>query len=53
VEVILKQWLMLIGTVSVTMLLALGGDWTPFRDVAHIEGRRNSELAANKRESGL
>jgi peptidoglycan L-alanyl-D-glutamate endopeptidase CwlK len=33
--------------------LVWGGDWTTFRDVAHIQGRRNSELAAVKRESGL
>jgi peptidoglycan L-alanyl-D-glutamate endopeptidase CwlK len=33
--------------------LVWGGDWTSFKDVAHIQGRQNSELAAAKRESGL
>lgn len=33
--------------------LVWGGDWTSFRDVAHIQSRQNSELAATKRESGL
>ena len=33
--------------------LVWGGDWTNFKDVAHIQGRQNSELAAVKRESGL
>jgi hypothetical protein len=33
--------------------LVWGGDWTTFKDVAHIQGRQNNELAAVKRESGL
>ena len=33
--------------------LVWGGDWTGFKDVAHIQGRQNSELPAVKRESGL
>ncbi|UHD16113.1 M15 family metallopeptidase [Thiocapsa bogorovii] len=33
--------------------LVWGGDWTSFKDVAHIQGRRNSELVTVKRESGL
>lgn len=32
--------------------LIWGGDWT-FRDWAHLQGRRNAELAAVRRESGL
>lgn len=30
-----------------------GGDWQSFRDWAHIQGRRNSDLGLVKRESGL
>jgi hypothetical protein len=33
--------------------LVWGGDWKSFPDVAHIQGRPNTELAAVKRESGL
>jgi len=33
--------------------LVWGGDWKSFKDVAHIQGRKNSELSAVKRESGL
>lgn len=33
--------------------LVWGGDWTSFKDVAHIQGRQNSELAMTKMESGL
>ncbi|SET62833.1 peptidoglycan L-alanyl-D-glutamate endopeptidase CwlK [Nitrosomonas marina] len=33
--------------------LVWGGDWTSFKDVAHIQGRQNSELAKTKQESGL
>jgi peptidoglycan L-alanyl-D-glutamate endopeptidase CwlK len=33
--------------------LVWGGDWTSFRDWAHLQGRANSELGAVKRESGL
>ena len=32
--------------------LIWGGDWT-FRDWAHLQGRRNGELASVRRESGL
>ncbi len=32
--------------------LIWGGDWT-FRDWAHLQGRRNAELASVRRESGL
>ncbi len=33
--------------------LVWGGDWTGFPDLAHIQGRPNSELAMVKVESGL
>ncbi|HJO66204.1 peptidoglycan-binding protein [Sphingomonas sanguinis] len=33
--------------------LVWGGDWTGFRDWAHLQGRQNSELRQVKRESGL
>lgn len=33
--------------------LVWGGDWASFRDWAHVQGRKNSELAAVKDESGL
>lgn len=33
--------------------LVWGGDWTSFRDWAHLQGRQNAELAQVKRESGL
>lgn len=33
--------------------LIWGGDWKSFPDVAHIQGRQNSELSTVKRESGL
>ena len=33
--------------------LVWGGDWTGFRDWAHLQGRQNSELGQVKRESGL
>ncbi len=33
--------------------LVWGGDWKDFRDVAHVQSRQNSELAAAKQESGL
>ena len=33
--------------------LVWGGDWTSFRDWAHLQGRQNSELRQVKRESGL
>jgi peptidoglycan L-alanyl-D-glutamate endopeptidase CwlK len=33
--------------------LVWGGDWQRFRDVAHVQGRMNSELSNVKHESGL
>jgi|SRR5271157_1053134 len=33
--------------------LVWGGDWKGFPDVAHVQSRQNSELAAVKKESGL
>ncbi|RZL27806.1 MAG: peptidoglycan-binding protein [Sphingomonas sp.] len=33
--------------------LVWGGDWTSFRDWAHLQGRQNSALRQVKRESGL
>jgi hypothetical protein len=42
-----------LGDEAKVLGLVWGGDWTTFKDVAHIQGRRNSELAAVKRESGL
>jgi len=33
--------------------LVWGGDWTGFRDWAHLQGRQNAELGHVKRESGL
>ncbi len=33
--------------------LVWGGDWVTFKDVAHVQSRQNSELAAVKAESGL
>lgn len=33
--------------------LVWGGDWKSFKDVAHIQGRKNSELSVVKRESGM
>lgn len=42
-----------LGEEAKTRGLVWGGDWTTFKDVAHIQGRQNSELAAVKRESGL
>lgn len=30
-----------------------GGDWTTFKDVAHVQDKQNSELAAVKKASGL
>jgi hypothetical protein len=33
--------------------LVWGGDWKDFKDWAHLQGRRNGELALAKRESGL
>ena len=33
--------------------LVWGGDWTGFRDWAHLQGRQNAELRLVKRESGL
>jgi peptidoglycan L-alanyl-D-glutamate endopeptidase CwlK len=33
--------------------LVWGGDWSGFRDWAHLQGRQNAELGQVKRESGL
>jgi hypothetical protein len=33
--------------------LVWGGDWNSFPDVAHVQSRQNSELAATKEESAL
>ena len=33
--------------------LVWGGDWTTFKDWAHVQGRQNSELKQVKKESGL
>ncbi len=33
--------------------LVWGGNWKTLRDVAHVQNKQNSELAAVKRESGL
>jgi len=33
--------------------LVWGGDWVDFPDLAHLQGRQNSQLAAVKKESGL
>jgi len=45
-------WIAL-GSAAKVAGLVWGGDWKSFPDVAHIQGRQNSELAAVKRESGL
>jgi peptidoglycan L-alanyl-D-glutamate endopeptidase CwlK len=42
-----------LGAVAKTAGLVWGGDWKTFPDVAHVQGRQNSELAAVRRESGL
>jgi peptidoglycan hydrolase-like protein with peptidoglycan-binding domain len=42
-----------LGKAAKDVGLVWGGDWNDFRDVAHIQGRQNSELATVKRESGL
>jgi peptidoglycan L-alanyl-D-glutamate endopeptidase CwlK len=42
-----------LGSAAKTAGLVWGGDWTGFRDVAHVQGRQNGELAAVKKESGL
>jgi hypothetical protein len=33
--------------------LVWGGDWTDFRDVAHVQNKHNSELSSVKMNSGL
>ena len=42
-----------LGDAAKAVGLVWGGDWKTFQDVAHIQGRQNSELAAVKKESGL
>jgi len=42
-----------LGTEAKKQGLVWGGDWVSFKDVAHIQGRKNSELATTKQESGL
>lgn len=42
-----------LGDEAKALGLVWGGDWTTFKDVAHIQGRQNRELAATKQESGL
>jgi peptidoglycan L-alanyl-D-glutamate endopeptidase CwlK len=42
-----------LGSAAKTAGLVWGGDWKGFQDVAHVQGRQNSELAAVKEESGL
>ncbi|MCX7099561.1 MAG: glucosaminidase domain-containing protein [Methylococcales bacterium] len=42
-----------IGEEANKLGLVWGGDWKGFRDVAHVQGRKNSELSVVKKESGL
>jgi peptidoglycan L-alanyl-D-glutamate endopeptidase CwlK len=42
-----------LGKAAKAQGLVWGGDWKDFPDVAHIQGRQNSELANVKKESGL
>jgi len=42
-----------LGAAGKELGLVWGGDWTDFPDVAHLQGRKNSELAKVKKESGL
>jgi hypothetical protein len=42
-----------LGKAAKAVGLVWGGDWKGFPDVAHVQGRQNSELAAVKKESGL
>ncbi len=42
-----------LGKAAKDETLVWGGDWTGFTDVAHVQNRQNSELAAVKKESGL
>lgn len=42
-----------LGEEAKTLGLYWGGDWTSFKDYAHIQALPNSELARIKRESGL
>ncbi len=42
-----------LGSAAKSVGLVWGGDWKSFQDVAHIQGRPNSDLAAVKKESGL
>lgn len=42
-----------LGEEANTLDLVWGGDWKSFKDVAHVQGRKNSELRSVKTESGL
>ncbi len=42
-----------LGTAGKGLGLVWGGDWNDFPDVAHLQGRQNSELAQVKKDSGL
>ena len=42
-----------LGAEGKKLSLVWGGDWPEFPDVAHLQGRANSELATVKKESGL
>jgi len=42
-----------LGKAAADQSLIWGGNWKGFTDVAHVQNRQNSELAAVKRESGL
>jgi hypothetical protein len=42
-----------LGSAGKALGLVWGGDWVSFKDVAHLQSRQNSELAAVKKESGL
>jgi hypothetical protein len=42
-----------LGKAAKDQSLVWGGDWKGFTDVAHVQNRQNSELAAVKKESGL
>ena len=42
-----------LGAAGKELGLVWGGDWKDFPDVAHLQGRKNNELAKIERESGL
>jgi peptidoglycan L-alanyl-D-glutamate endopeptidase CwlK len=42
-----------LGNAAKAERLVWGGTWKSFRDVAHVQNKQNSELAAVKKESGL